>query len=103
MNANPNNNEKLNEALQYINQALAILPDDKSAISLKDEINLKIGGNTSTVLSTEDEKLYKLAIQRLQSNNIVGANIIVEQLLLKPQNAASQKIKELKNKIDARI
>lgn len=94
--------KSLNEALSYINQALAILPDDTTAVNLKDEITTRIGGTTSSVLSTEDEKLYRLAIQRLQSNNIVGANMIVEQLLRKPQNASSQKIKELKNKIDAR-
>ena len=71
-------------------------------MSLKDKITTKIGGNTSTVLSTEDERLYQLAIQRLQNNNVVGANAIVEQLLKKPQNANSQKIKDLKNKIEAR-
>ena len=102
LNANPNDNARLNEALRLVNQALSVLPDDKNATALKDEITLRIGGNTSTVLSTEDEKLYQLAIQRLQGNNIVGASIIVEQLLKKPQNANSQKIKELKNKIDAR-
>ncbi len=71
-------------------------------MALKDKITTKIGGNTSTVLSTEDERLYQLAIQRLQNNNVVGANAIVEQLLKKPQNQNSQKIKELKNKIEAR-
>lgn len=102
VNTKTTDEKKLNEALSYINQALAILPDDATAANLKDEITTRIGGTTSTVLSTEDEKLYRLAIQRLQSNNIVGANMIVEQLLRKPQNASSQKIKELKNKIDAR-
>ena len=71
-------------------------------MDLKDKITTKIGGNTSTVLSTEDERLYQLAIQRLQNNNVVGANAIVEQLLKKKQNANSQKIKDLKNKIEAR-
>ena len=75
---------------------------NKEAMDLKDKITTKIGGNTSTVLSTEDERLYQLAIQRLQNNNVVGANAIVEQLLKKQQNANSQKIKDLKNKIEAR-
>lgn len=97
-----NNVKKLEQALDKINQALTLLPDNSQAMDLKDKITLKIGGNTSTVLSTEDERLYQLAIQRLQNNNVVGANAIVEQLLKKPQNAYSQKIKDLKNKIDAR-
>ena len=78
------------------------MPDDSSAMKLKDKITTKMGGNASTVLSTEDERLYQLAIQRLQNNNVVGANAIVDELLKKPQNRYSQKIKDLKNKIDAR-
>ena len=85
-----------------MNQALALDSNNQKAIELKDQITTIIGGTTSTVLSTEDERLYQLAIQRLQNNNVVGANAIVEQLLKKTSNANSQKIKDLKNKIDAR-
>ena len=97
-----NDTAKLQNALSKIDEALALVSDNKEAMALKDKITTKIGGNTSTVLSTEDERLYQLAIQRLQNNNVVGANAIVEQLLKKPQNANSQKIKDLKNKIEAR-
>ena len=101
-NSAGNDTAKLQNALAKIDQALALVSDDQQAMDLKDKITTKIGGNTSTVLSTEDERLYQLAIQRLQNNNVVGANAIVEQLLKKPQNANSQKIKDLKNKIEAR-
>ena len=96
------NTKKLQEALDKLNQALALDSNNQKAIELKDQITTIIGGTTSTVLSTEDERLYQLAIQRLQNNNVVGANAIVEQLLKKTSNANSQKIKDLKNKIDAR-
>ncbi len=97
-----NDTAKLQNALSKVDEALALVSDNIEAMNLKDKITTKIGGNTSTVLSTEDERLYQLAIQRLQNNNVVGANAIVEQLLKKPQNNNSQKIKELKNKIEAR-
>lgn len=97
-----NDEKKLKAALAKVDQALVLLPDNKTAANLKDKITTKIGGNASTVISTEDERLYQLAIQRLQNNNVVGANAIVEQLMKKPVNANSQKIKDLKNKIDAR-
>jgi len=97
-----NDEKKLKAALEKIDQALVLLPDNRTATSLKDKITTKIGGNASAVISTEDERLYQLAIQRLQNNNVVGANAIVEQLMKKPVNANSQKIKDLKNKIDAR-
>ena len=101
-NSAGNDTAKLQNALSKVDEALALVSDNKEAITLKDKITTKIGGNTSTVLSTEDEQLYQLAIQRLQNNNVVGANAIVEQLLKKPANANSQKIKDLKNKIEAR-
>ena len=101
-NSAGNDTVKLQNALAKIDEALALVSDNKEAMNLKDKITTKIGGNTSTVLSTEDERLYQLAIQRLQNNNVVGANAIVEQLLKKPANANSQKIKDLKNKIEAR-
>ena len=101
-NSAGNDTAKLQSALAKIDEALALVSDNQQAMDLKDKITTKIGGNTSTVLSTEDERLYQLAIQRLQNNNVVGANAIVEQLLKKPQNANSQKIKDLKNKIEAR-
>lgn len=97
-----NDEKKLEAALAKIDQALALVSDNRTAIALKDEITTKIGGNTATVLSTEDERLYQLAIQRLQNNNVVGANAIVEKLLKKKSNGNSQKIKDLKVKIDAR-
>ena len=101
-NSAGNDTVKLQNALSKVDEALTLVSDNEAAMALKDKITTKIGGNTSTVLSTEDERLYQLAIQRLQNNNVVGANAIVEQLLKKPQNSNSQKIKELKNKIEAR-
>ena len=97
-----NDRVKLNAALAKINESLALNADDKDAMKLKDQITTRIGGSASTVLSTEDERLYQVAIQRLQNNNISGASAIVSRLLQKPENAYSQKIKDLKVKIDAR-
>ena len=97
-----NDRAKLNAVLAKINESLALNADDKDAMKLKDQIMTRIGGSASAVLSTEDERLYQLAIQRLQNNNISGANAIVSKLLQKPENSNSQKIKDLKVKIDAR-
>ena len=97
------NEEKLKKALDKINQAIRLNPDNKEATALKDKITTKIGGTTSTVLSTEDERMYQLAVKKLQQNDIIGANAITMQLLKKKQNVSSKKIKDLKNKIDARL
>ena len=98
-----NDEDKLKKALDKINQAIKLNPDNKEAMALKDKITTKIGGNTITVLSTEDERIYQLAVKKLQENDIIGANALAMQLLKKKQNGSLKKIKDLKNKIDARL
>ena len=93
---------KLKQALAKVDESLALVMDNNEAIKLKDEITTKIGGTVITVLSTEDERLYQLAVQRLQANNVIGANLILEKILQKKGNASLQKIQDLKNKIAAR-
>ncbi len=97
-----NDTAALKKALALVDEALGMLPNDKTAIALKDTITTKIGGNTLPVLSTDEERLYQLAVQRLQSNNVVGARALVNQILKKPQNENIQKIKDLIVKIEAR-
>jgi TolA-binding protein len=97
-----NDTASLKKALALVDEALGMLPNDKTAIALKDTITTKIGGNTLPVLSTDEERLYQLAVQRLQSNNVVGARALVNQILKKPQNENIQKIKDLIVKIEAR-
>ena len=94
--------EKLKQALAKVDESLSLVMDNEEAVKLKDEITTRIGGTVITVLSTEDERLYQLAVQRLQSNNVIEANLILEKILQKKGNASLQKIKDLKNKIDAR-
>ena len=94
--------KKLKQALAKVDESLSLVMDNGEAVKLKDEITTKIGGTVITVLSTEDERLYQLAVQRLQSNNVIEANLILEKILQKKGNASLQKIKDLKNKIDAR-
>ena len=94
--------KKLKQALAKVDESLSLVMDNEEAVKLKDEITTRIGGTVITVLSTEDERLYQLAVQRLQSNNVIEANLILEKILQKKGNASLQKIKDLKNKIDAR-
>lgn len=93
--------DKLKNALAKLDEAIVLNPENTQAIALKDKIQVNIGGNASAVLSSEDEQRYQLAIQELQSKNIITANAIVEQLLQKQSNKKSTKILELQKKIKA--
>ncbi len=94
---------KLEAALAKVDESIMLHSDNDAALNLKDQITIKIGGNTSVTLSTDDERLYRSAIAKLQANDIFGANIIVQELLKNPRNAKSQQIKDLKSKVDARL
>ena len=95
------NEDELRRALAKLDEAISLNENNTSAIALKDKIQIAIGGKASAVLSAEDESRYQTAIQELQSNNIIAANAIVEQLLQKSTNKNSTKILELRKKIKA--
>ena len=101
-NSAKDDEKKLKQALAKVDESLSLVMDNNEAIKLKDEITTKIGGTVITVLSTEDERLYQLAVQRLQANNVIGANVILEKILQKKGNSSLQKVQDLKNKIEAR-
>ncbi|MCQ2585319.1 MAG: hypothetical protein MJ185_06985 [Treponema sp.] len=93
--------DELRRALAKLDEAISLNENNTTAIALKDKIQIAIGGKASAVLSAEDESRYQTAIQELQSNNIIAANAIVEQLLQKSSNKNSTKILELRKKIKA--
>lgn len=101
VNSAGRNAEKLQQAKQLALQAMALNPNNDTAITVLDEIALKTGGQAAVVLSAADEELYQKAVQELQKNNIIGANTIVLQLLEKPVNKRSAKILELQKKVQA--
>jgi HEPN domain-containing protein len=92
---------KLQQAKDVALQALALNPDNDTAITVLDEVALKAGGQAAVVISAADEELYQKAVQELQKNNIIAANTIVQQLLNKPLNRRSAKILELQKKVQA--
>lgn len=94
--------KKLKQALKLVDQSLNIVMDNPDAIKLKDKITTKIGGTAIIVLSTENERLYQLAVQKLQANNVIGSNIILQKILENPANASLKKVQDLKNKIEAK-
>lgn len=101
VNAAGNNEAQLRNALDKLNQALALNQNNDQAILLKDRVQVSLGGRASVVLSSADEAMYQKAIQELQKNNIVGAYSLVEQLLQKPANRRSAKVLDLQKKVKA--
>lgn len=91
----------LRSALALVDEAIELNPNNDSAMLLKDRIQIAIGGGAVVVFSAEDEARYQQAIQAMQSNNIITANAIVEQLLQNPANRRSSKLLDLQKQIRA--
>lgn len=90
-------------ALNQINEAIQLDPNNDKALAIKDRILTFQGGTAQIVLSSYAEEQYRQAVQEFQGGNLLQANAIVQRLLQDPKNAKSQKIIDLSKKIQARL
>jgi hypothetical protein len=90
-------------ALDQLDEAIKLNPENQQAINLKDRVQTSLGGTSVAVLSTADEEKYQRAVQELQRGNKITASALVEQLLLNPKSKNSTKIQELKKRIDSQL
>lgn len=90
-------------ALEQLNEALKLNPSNEQAVSLKDRIQVDVGGQASVVLTNAAERDYQRAVQELQKGNTIVALAIVEQLLRDPRNRNSPRIVELQRRIQSRL
>ncbi len=90
-------------ALDQLNEAINLSPNNEEAPALRDRILTYQGGNTQIVLSSYAEEQYRLAVQLFQDGNYLQANAVIQRLLTDPKNKRSQKILDLSKKILARL
>ena len=90
-------------ALDQLDEAIKLNPDNQTAIALKDRVQTASGGQSVAVLSADDEAKYQQAVQELQKGNKITASAIVEQLLQNPKSRNSAKIQDLKKRIDSQL
>ncbi len=90
-------------ALDQINEAIQLDPNNDRAAAIKDRILTFQGGTAQIVLSSASEEQYRLAVQQFQNGDYLQANAIVARLLQDPKNAKSQKVIDLSKKIKARL
>lgn len=95
--------EKLKAALVPLNKALEKDPNHATAIKLKDDIQLRIGGKAAVVLSAEDENTFQMATTDYLNGNYRSAKSKVDGLLKKKTNQNSAKILKLQKQIEAQL
>ena len=93
------NEAKLRSALPLLDEAIALNPDNDDAITLKDRIQIAVGGKAMVVLSAADEMKYQQAIQALQRGDNASALAMVEDLLRSGTNRRSPKVLDLQKRL----
>ena len=86
-------------ALQQLEQAIDIWPENTTALTLKDKVQIATGGKETVVLSFADEELYQTAVEELRKGNTLLAASYVNRLLENTNNRYSSKIIELDKRI----
>jgi len=97
------NKAKYAVALQRLNQAIKLNPNNERASLLKDRVQMAMGGSAIAVLSYANEEKYRRAILALQKGNKITAIALVEELLRDPEGRKSAKVHNLKKRINAQL
>jgi len=99
-----NNRDFFPTALQQLNQAIELNPDNQRAIVLKDRVLIYSGGSSVFVLSSIDEGLFRDAEKEFIKGNYFEALILVEQILRSDKNNGKYPpLVDLKRRIESRI
>ncbi len=90
-------------ALEKLNQAIQLNPNNAEAKSLKDDIQIASGGQRQPYLTSLDEQRFKEAQGQYNLGNFLIALQIVNELLKNKRNQGFGPLLELKNACEARI
>ena len=90
-------------ALEYLNQAFLLNPDNEKITVLKDRVQSEMGGSTTVVLSSYAQEQYRLAEQEYLNGNYYAAYAIVNKLLQDKNNRNYYPLLDLKKRIDSKI
>ena len=99
-----NTRSQFQVALNQLDEAIKLNPDNQAAIALKDRIQTSGAVALSVaVLPADLDAKYQQAVQELQKGNKITASALVEQLMQNPKSRNSAKIQDLKKRIDSQL
>ncbi len=90
-------------ALEQLNRAIEVNPENERAIQLKDRILVDAGGQSTVVLSAAAEQLYRQAEEKYIQGSYFEALAIVERLMQDSTNRRYGPLRELLTRINTRL
>ncbi len=90
-------------ALDQLNRAIELNPNNGKAIALKDRIQIAAGGTIQTVLSSAALEQFRLAESKYLAGEYFEALAIVERLLRDKRNKNYPPLLELKKRLETKI
>jgi len=98
-----NQRELFTIALEQLNRAIELNPDNQAAIEYKDRIQIAAGERVQSILGSVAQDQYRLAEEKFLAGNYFEALAIVEKLLQNEKTRNYPPLIELKKRIEARI
>ncbi len=90
-------------ALDQLNKAIELNPNNQKAIALKDRIQIAAGGTVQAVLSSAALEQFRIAENKYLAGEYFEALAIVERLLKDKRNRNYPPLLELKKRLEAKI
>ena len=98
-----NQRELFPRALEQLNGAIALDPDYREAVNLKDRLQIALGGSRQPFLSSDDQRRFKEAEGFFLDGQYPSAYQIVSDLLKSKRNQGYAPLLELRTRIEARL
>ena len=86
-------------AQTFLNEAFAMSPTNQDILLLKDRVAVSLGGSTSVILTSVDQRKYTEAVDEFNNGNYLKAQILVDILLENANNRYNTRLLELKERI----
>jgi hypothetical protein len=90
-------------ALEQLNRALRLNPNNQAAAALRPRVQEGLGGTVTNVLSSAAEEQFRLAVQHFTNRNFLEALAIVERLLQTTENRNYPPLLDLRRRIESQI
>ena len=101
--ASSNNRDNVVVSVSLLEQVIALNPENEDAKFLLDSLRIRLGGEVTTALSTEDEALYRRAETLFTQGSILQALSIVNELLQNADNRNYPPLIDLQRRINLRL